>query len=566
MVSKRTSLYDRVGVKPEFTYRGVARHRTFFGGIVTIILDLLMLGGIIFLGRDIILRRNPNVYTGRISTENPGIVQLSHQNFPFYIAIEDPSHSMNYFFNEGIFKIKAIHSRQVRTIKPGGIVQLNQTLTDVKLVTCQSDHFIGYEEVFKNLNYKNAYCIEKNQNVSLQGFFSSDIYDIFRIQVFQCQNNSLSQNNCLSQQIIDSKLKNSFIAFQYGDLTSNPSNFSYPLESILGDEAFVVSNQFQKKISVELIKITSLTDKGFLLEDTHEQSHIMANKPFKENFLPFSPKENYFFQLTIRLGKFVEIHKRSYIKVQNILAQVGGLYNLFYIISQTIVRFFTVNLFYLEMLNRNFDSKNNIPFIESKPSTFSLKKNNFVEDSNINLNNSSKLVYNMINENYDKSKDLEYRIEKRRSEEIEKLQRFFIIKNCSKIPIPTFKENLLFTICNFRKKKKSDKFNLIMKGKKLLTDKLDINAVISLIFDFRKIKKVLFSDDQLNVLNQLANNNLVDVIREEFIQNYKSELEYVNLSQCINSLNNSVFSKKLNKRILAMCDQKIIKNNVRNII
>jgi hypothetical protein len=546
-------LVDRVGIEPKLTFKGMKRHKTTLGSFMTIVLEILSILGLIFLGRDIVQKKSPVYFTGKLTNMDPEQISLNSSYFPFLIAIEDPTKNLNYFKDDSIYTVKAIRSRQFRTVLKDGTVQVAQNTSSFNLGNCDLNiHFQGFEDLFNTVDYKNSYCIPPSEQVTLQGTFSSMIYDVFRVQVYQC-NNATSKVPCKSQDIIDSKLKTTYLAFSWGDYQSNPSNYSYPMQRQTGNLPIPFSNYYQKRISAEITRSRYQTDTGLITEDTESQSFFMLNNgQFIEQFFPFKPAvSDFLLQLTFRFASVEQISHRSYIKIQNLLAQLGGLYNILYMLSSLIVRILTRNYFYLEILNDNFQ-------IDTK-SGYRKPANN-VTDQGTNMNSNNNYLEegtktNIINE---KALPKLNNINKGKIQQKNTKKPGKFLDSKKTILSTTLKENLTFILCPFIKHKNS-KFQMIEKARQLIANRMDINLLISNMFEFRKLKKIIFDEHQLAVFKFLSINNFFDVLNEE---NYNlasggsQKVDPFKFMQSVKNLDNSKYSKKL----LEMCDPQLLES------
>jgi hypothetical protein len=504
---------DNVGIRPEITFKGKSNHQTDLGGALTVLLFILTLIGIIFLGQDIFKKKNPMIFTGNDYIAIPPPLQLNPNVFPFYFAIEDPTNSLNYFIDDSIYTIKAQFISQSRSVGSDGNVILQKNSSLLALKVCEISDFLGYEEIFSPLDYKNAFCLAPGQNVTIRGAFPNSIFNSFRISIYAC-NNATSKVPCRSQSIIDSKLKSSFLAFQYGDFFANPSNYSFPMTKVLGDYSVPFSNYYQKKISAQIKRTIFKTDEGFLSEVYNNEFFYQIDGYPKENFQPFLPSTtDFLIQFTLKMSYSEEINHRSYIKLQTIVAQIGGLFNFLYLFFQYFVSFMTKRLFILEVLG-------NQGFVENK-------NNPITKDSQI-----------MINNLFPKENELNS------TKEVKEVKEKKFNLKISKNDI-LFSKKYLFC-SSLRNKAESEKFKNISE---FIKKKLDINSIFALNFETSKIKRVLFDKDQLDMFNSV-NTNLSLELDEESEKIKKSQKEMKNIYSSVSSSNNDAFSNKLSKRLI----------------
>jgi hypothetical protein len=514
MINKIIKLSDKVGIRPEISFKGKPNHKTLFGGLFTIILVLLTIIGIFFLGRDIIERQKPTFYSGNSYNSNPFPLILNSSNFPFYIGIEDPTNNLNYFIDDTVYRIKAEYGSQVRTISNNGNVNITKKFNEIKLKRCEISDFLGYESIFSSLDFKNAYCLDSSQNITIRGSFSNNIWNFVRISIFAC-NNSTDKVTCRSQREIDAKMKSTYLAFQYGEFVSDPGNFYFPMKKILGDYNVAFSNFYQKKIAAIIKRTNVTTDTGFIFDSNENEIFYQLDGPPIEMFWPFAPgPTDYILQLTLRLSYSETKNHRSYIKMQSVVAQIGGLYNFLYLIIKSVVLYFTKPVFISEFLNQSCSS-------------------NYSKSSNISEIKNSKPLNNFLT----KATRLK-QVMKTEDESIIYSKHSFVA-NCNNYLSIYLKD----IIClKFSHKNYVKVYNKIVH---YIEKKLEINSLFSLYLEISKLKKIIFDDNQLFLFNSMKN-DLEKEINEDLTIIDKSK-ENQNF---LDNSNQDPFSVKITTRIL----------------
>ena len=96
-------LIDTYGTPHHFTIFGHKVHKTFIGGIFTVITLLLYILCFFSFGADFYLRRNPKYCYQKFTNPNYNLVNISNQNLFFVSRIEDDNG--NYFNSTSFFNI-----------------------------------------------------------------------------------------------------------------------------------------------------------------------------------------------------------------------------------------------------------------------------------------------------------------------------------------------------------------------------------------------------------------------------------------------------------------------------
>jgi hypothetical protein len=80
---------DLFGEQFNFTILGKTKYKTFFGGVLTLIMFIATVVFCVLFGMDLIIRSNPKVMTERIIPNNYPYVNCTIDNFPIFRRIAD---------------------------------------------------------------------------------------------------------------------------------------------------------------------------------------------------------------------------------------------------------------------------------------------------------------------------------------------------------------------------------------------------------------------------------------------------------------------------------------------
>jgi hypothetical protein len=259
--------------------------------------------------------------------------------------------------DETIVKIEAFQSEAAKN-KEGW---LEYKTTPLKLEICDFSKFTSFHsEIFKGTPTYNMLCLADNFNI--QGSYFSPIYNSLKIKISECTNSTESQK-CKSKAEIDKQLKFGYFSFAHTDINIDPTNYTTPNQIYNGNAFLAISNrEYREALHIQkLVRIN--TDKAWLFEDittenyiqTETASNIVLQRP-SVNFL------NYFFRFNIK----VDTYNRSYTKVQNVAANVGGIIKIFVIICQSLVKIYGKTKYLEYVINKLFNLKNEKEHVKEK--------------------------------------------------------------------------------------------------------------------------------------------------------------------------------------------------------
>jgi hypothetical protein len=244
------------------------------------------------------------------------------------------------------------------------------------------------EQAF-NISLESWYCLDFD-NITLGGNWDGNF--VYGIELFtkQCDENK----NCSSNE----EIKNFFSTpddpkkLFYSDLSLDvyPSmdNFEHPLKTNLVNRYEILSLSLSKR-KVQTYKSTMIfNDIGWFFNDVLEETEISSDTIFPDFTLKDPLSQSVVYSQLLYLGRKKETYFRSYTKIQEVFAAIGGFakffyisINLFYIFTMNIYR----NLFLLSSLHLEYEGEKQM----EQSGNFKINLNNMDElQKNTILNNS----------------------------------------------------------------------------------------------------------------------------------------------------------------------------------
>ncbi len=242
----------------------------------------------------------------------------------------------------------------------------------------------GYEEkeaVF-NISLKNWYCVDF-ENHTWGGNWDGNFVYFYQINVEQCINSTENNNTCSTQDVIS----NSFINprssgnLYYSQMTMSvqPSmnDFSLPLKPHLVNYYQMLNLELSKR-KVQTFKLTSVyNDVGWFFQDIKINS--VYSLDFAENDFTLKKKweEPLVFSTYNYLGNKRDTYYRTYTKIQEVIAAVGGFAKFFY--TCILITFFYVQKVYRDLIIINKIKFNTDSFVSGN----NQKNNSFHSFNNL---------------------------------------------------------------------------------------------------------------------------------------------------------------------------------------
>ena len=511
------------------TYKGEEKFKTNFGGILTIISFIIIMINAIFIGKDIVLKENPNVIqitkeekftpTHRLGKNNTFIefgfsndtnLVDAHSYFEiiptYYVQTQNNK-------NESIFKTYLLEIDECEKTKDesnyadkcikdmdlyitGSWMETSITYLDISIRKCSNETYLPdttikteeeksiLENFIKNLNgyQQSEYLVNKEFHKGLN--LLEKLNDIEK-------NRNKTKTICKPKEEIEKILNQPlYIDIKYSQVNSNPTKQDNSLFPIKRSTYFSIANGLQKSLEFYYTSYVAQMDNGLIFEDYKTKQNIVGVTNVEKDFKLIYKDDDYLVTLTFYMSHKTKIFKKRYIKVQEIFSQLGGFISLTILILKIFSSPFLNKKKYLKIINEffeiNYDEEisNNINNIklEEKIKDFNSRRrisqgNDIIEQNNI-------IEQNKIQKDLHLIKILKDRKKKFTDEEIFKTAYY------------------LFCCGNQNLKKKNLEYNLAIQNISTGTDYLE---VVKLNREFKILKYLLLNNVQQRLFDFLIN-------------------------------------------------------------
>ena len=342
-LSTKTSRFmkslDLFGVHPSLYFQGKLRSGTNFGFFLSILLVTFTSICIVYFGNDLFYRRNPRILSRQKYSPFPEKIVLDPERMPIAIEINSPLGDI-YHTNP---KILYLTVNQLTIIRNAD--KTNVTIEQYPMEICAKDHFSKLnkqtQRYFLRKNLSNYFCIPRSlKNLTMQGALDQDLFQQIKFSVMMCSNDT-GKTTCLPKEEIEKTMGRGFIGINFVDFTINPHNYQNPKKSQPKEifTNFVLKSQ--KEIVIFLKNNYCKTEDGLVFEANHVEKISSFAESSESSFRTETAE---FLVIYFRIKQENDFYERSYMKLQDLLAQIGGFLNCFWIIALGINHFYS-NLF-----------------------------------------------------------------------------------------------------------------------------------------------------------------------------------------------------------------------------
>jgi hypothetical protein len=311
---------DMIGPNPKLYIEGSTIFKTRMGGILTILVGHLSILCIIGFGIDIIRRKEPNVYDSeRLNftsvIKRDQMAYLFAPMLPGGTPIDDYNRKFQF----------QIYVPDTDTSRTGN----ETTLWEIyNLVRCNETEFFRNNLYDLKTNLigiaESYYCLPDDFNRDLIGQFGGSKFVAYDFLLSVCTN-STERNDCIPSSEFIPDIDNLWVQFVYLNYYTDLTDYNEPFKPIWSSDLLQCSSRVNRVDDYMFKTIDLITDSGFIISDP--SNNYAFTKDSKSTLtLGFSPEISItaILELKVTISNLKIIYTRSYIKLQDIFANVGG--------------------------------------------------------------------------------------------------------------------------------------------------------------------------------------------------------------------------------------------------
>ena len=414
-------------------------------------------------------------------------IYLSNQNFTFAYRVEDNNGKMytntsivETFLNYFYYQMDEITGEWK---SESGDIKLKKT-------RCSDLPYTKEKEAYYNTILENWLCIDFDSNNILGGNWDGKFIRAFWIDTRQCQNSTENNNSCLPYEIIKKTFQNEltsnnlFFSYLYLQDLPTMSNYENPIRTKLINKYALLNLQLAKSTFQTFKKVNVQNDNGWIFSSSDTSTVYAEDNKFSDFSTKDPVSQSIVYTYVMYFGKGYDTYVRTYTKMQEVFAQIGGFCNFFYVVL----------LFLYDSMSSRYKSmiiNEKILFLETKG-----KKTNITNFSNLKSDNKSTFIIN----NFFKDSMIESKNPNSTNKivkEIEIKKKPKTIKKSKFNKKITFLFYLKYITCQGRMT--MDELNIMntyTDRKKYIDNIFNIYTFIKFFTEFQYLKKILLNENQ----------------------------------------------------------------------
>ena len=350
-------LLDIYGLPYNFTLFNQPVFKTNVGGIMSIFSIICFILSFVYFGQNFYNYKNPHYINQKMTQRTYPKYPITNNDLVIAVRLENTDGTPIDFSNLITIQFLFLNF----TITPDGkYYSENKTLG---FRDCKTINYTGMRlDYGKNLSGDNFVCLDLD-NLVLGGFFDIDWQYFLQINVLPCFNSTANnKTNCLAHdKVIDYLLKNDIYMNIYTvKYFSDLSDYDNPLKLQLTNVFSLIDPLIGKSFQLLYKNANISYDMGILMDKTQNYSVFGLDYFFSDSYTIYPPMTHpseksilIFFQLFITNN--VETFIVNYIKIQEIFANIGGIFNSIFLFFTVITSIFNIHERDMKIVNHLFD-------------------------------------------------------------------------------------------------------------------------------------------------------------------------------------------------------------------
>ncbi len=374
---------DIYGIPIGYEDSNSTKFNTLQGGFFTLIIGIAtIIIGFIF-GKELYLRTNPNIKYSKqlLDTSSVQIANMTGIVITFVDSNVVPINHTNYFDT-----FAAVYSFNENS--------KISYYSKAPLVTCnESTYPYGVSNFLKsNCVRGHCLCLDPSIKYNITNNYVFPNSTFIHLPVYPC---NPKQRKCADD--LSNVLKNFFYTISFVNSYVDGNDYNNPIKEYLETLSYQMSISLYKRIYVSITNNTFTSDNGWLLED-NKIIYFPQISQVKSDIIVYSEGLTPIGAYSLDSPNLTENIRRSYMKMQNLLANVGGFFN-------------TLNITML-ILSFNYLRFNYLLMILNKSQELKDKYNKSILINNKKVNPSELISKNINNKENDEHRISKFQINK----------------------------------------------------------------------------------------------------------------------------------------------------------
>ena len=419
---------DFFGTHFHFYLNASKKFKTIYGGLLTILTIFIIIACIIFFGSNLFLKTNPTINQENVN-EGYSIIDLKKEKVILAFRMENLDGEFVDFTNK-IYPIIYYYSRN----------ENSSTYRSSKTEEFLSYHICNesdYTDINLTQYYGKLFCIDMS-NKNFGGYWDNPYIFYYEIRLYFCPNGETysKSKNCTSMETLN-KIFNlddpMLFSLYYPVYYFDHNSLKQPLNKNYKNYFYYLNHKLQKNDRIYIKHYILYDDQGWMFVNKKKKS-VWGVDDIKSDFSYFTEeqltKENsssLFYLMNIYMTPEKTYYSRFYTKIQDVMAEVGGLIGVFSSIIRIFCNFINSKFQKIKILDFLFDIYDDNRF----NSNYFNKKFRKYDKNYIIVNKDISSCENINKNNYDNNKNNGTIVQMKNNESNDKINTLSLFSLCN---------------------------------------------------------------------------------------------------------------------------------------
>ena len=301
--------------------------------IVVIIIEL-----IVFMKSDFLNHQAPIIVTSNLRTNNRPLMNLNQRIVAISVKNEETMHD---FLDFTVFSLEIANV----------FYQMNENRTSFdqikyikkKTHICTADNLKEYESEFQGVFLEKSLCLDNDDNnFELEGFRDEATLSLIEIRLKMCINESNTTNSssftCKTPEEITRLLNGKSLNIYYKDIFVDFHDYETPFKSAIVNDHRYIDVKFTKNVEFFFQSVTLTHDEGVFFPQTQTFREIGFSSK-NQDFYSRNENDSTLLSINLYSDNKVQNTQRVYMRLQDLLAKMGGIMQSLLVLGSFLVNF-----------------------------------------------------------------------------------------------------------------------------------------------------------------------------------------------------------------------------------
>ena len=348
---------DVFGKSITLTYKGEDDMKSFYGGVISIILKLAVFVTFMILLVQLFRRRFAETATKTVVEDifnDDTRHYIGHSGFALGMSYMDyannPSVIHNYLADQTYFGVRFLEFNLVRNANKTS----TSTTTSFEMGNWTEKEFEGiHEDVFQD-KVMNGFLCPLNKNYTLQGDYNSrDFYGV-RIEIQKCINTTDNGNHWKSDEEINQIINSGYVEISLVNSYFDFDDYDTPIKKYLTstNNLFMTNGDITRWFSAFIKQNEALTSDGLLYSEPYKSHKFYSISDTEYREIPGEATGNALVYINLLMARESDQYERTAYSFITMFGFLGGLYDSTLFVGFIFVSLAQAKIFDFELISK----------------------------------------------------------------------------------------------------------------------------------------------------------------------------------------------------------------------